>query len=497
VNGFFATYFGTPIICQGIFGPIGDGVTTAQCNVAPTIFQMSWNFKLFLGFLLDNVSFFGSRRKGWLLFGWTGGLAMLAFNAIMVDTYIKNKAFNSYLYSMMAMCCFYTFSDVAGDGLVIELSKFEPDDQRGYIMTTCQMIRFTAMVSVTVFGLLFMSGESYQAVDSADALVLPFELPFSVIHWCIFAFALPSYAIMWIYLKDPPLAEDDAHGVRGCGGMCMSLGRCWQALQSYAMFMLLVQALGLMALAAMLNPAVQLIAMIAEPSAFQNALGASIGNGLFVFGVFLFRKYLITKNWRITLVFTYGALAVAVTFGIMIIHNTFGFAQNGYFYMAQNALPQMIQGLSQVLSCLAVIEISPPGLEATIYELLISCMNGATSLGVALQTALAAPFNLDRIDAVSWSDNHCSSQNGTWGDHPEPACKGFVRDMTNASIMTMAINITSICVFVWFMPRNAAQCREWAAKKSWTIPSVGLLNAAIFIVPFVYANIQVIVDLQG
>lgn len=279
--------------------------------------------------------------------------------------------------------------------------------------------------------------------------------------------------------------------------MGIALGRCWKALQSYAMFMLLVQSIGLLAFAAMLNPALQLVAMIAEPSAFQNALGASLGNGLFVIGVFLFRKYLLTKNWRITLVFTYGGLAASVIFAIMIIHNTFGFSQNGWFYMAQNSLPQIIQGLCQVLSCLAVIEISPPGLEATIYELLISSMNGATTLGVAIQSAFAAPFNLDSISATTWADHHCSSSNSSWGDHPDAICHTYTREMTNASIMTICVNVGSILAFVWFMPRNAAHCREWAAKASWQNWKVGLLNFAIFFFPFVYANIQVVLDLQG
>jgi len=378
------------------------------------------------------------------------------------------------------------------------VSKFEPEDQRGYILTTCQMIRFTAMLSSTVFGLIFMSGKDYQMAGDTDVFELPFELPFNVIHWCLLAAALPSYVIMWVYLKDPPVAEDDDHhGVRGFSGMGVALGRCWQAMQSYAVFMLLVQVLGLLALAGMQNPALQPIAMVAEPSSFQNSLGASIGNGLFVGGVWLFRKYLLKKNWRYTLVFTYGLLGMCVIFGIMIIHNTFGFAQNGWFYMFQNAVPQLIQGLSQVLSCLAVIEISPPGLEATIYELLISSMNGATTLGVALQSAFAGPFDLNDISGTLWAENHCAANNGTWSVNPSPICSTWSRNMTNASYMTICINLGSVCCFVWFMPRNAAHCREWAAKTSWQNWKVGIMNSLIFFVPFVYANIQVVLDLQG
>ena len=37
------------------------------------------------------------------------------------------------------MCFFYIFSDVAGDGMTIELSKLEPPETRGYIITTGQI----------------------------------------------------------------------------------------------------------------------------------------------------------------------------------------------------------------------------------------------------------------------------------------------------------------------------------------------------------------------
>merc|ERR1711957_9169 len=79
------------------------------------------------------------------------------------------------------------------------------------------------------------------------------------------------------------------------------------------------------------------------------------------------------------------------------------------FYMFQSAMPAFVQGLSQVLSCLAVVEISPPGLEATIYEMLISAMNGANALSAAIQSSLVGAFNLDDITAPNWIDNHGSS----------------------------------------------------------------------------------------
>jgi hypothetical protein len=107
VGDFFVTFLAAPTLCQYVFGPMGnapgDHTTLGQCNVAPSVFQVSWNFKLFFGFFLDLVPFFKSRRKGWILFGWTGGLAMLAVNAFMVDSYVENHQFETYVQSLMLM----------------------------------------------------------------------------------------------------------------------------------------------------------------------------------------------------------------------------------------------------------------------------------------------------------------------------------------------------------------------------------------------------------
>jgi hypothetical protein len=124
-------------------------------------------------------------------------------------------------------------------------------------------------------------------------------------------------------------------------------------------------------------------------------------------------------------------------------------------------------------------------------------MNGAASLGVVFQSAFAAPFHLDEISGPEWAEHHCSKRNGTWGDNPDPICSTYERNMTNASWMTIVVNLTSVAAFVWFMPRNAAHCREWAAKTSWQNWKVGLLNSLIFIVPFIYANVEMVRDLQG
>lgn len=481
---FFVTFLAAPTLCQYVFGPMGnepgDHTTVGQCNVAPSVFQMSWNFKLFFGFFLDIVPFFKSRRKGWILFGWTGGLAMLGINALFVDYFVENHQFDMFLYSLMLMCFFYTFSDVAADGMLVELSKLEPESQKGTIMTNSQMCRFTMMMVSTAFGTLAMSGPSYQppGKPAPGALVLPFELPLSGVLWMIFAIAVPFYVGMWIWLRDPPIPEE--HQGKGKCEIAKEAGKhVWTAMKSFAVFMLLLQCYGIQALANLMNPANQAIASISKPTTIQTGIGAVIGNLSLVLGIWIFKRFFLKTNWRSTLFMSEFFLALASALGLMSIYDTWGISRNGWFYMFSANLPSLIQGIGRVVSSLAIVEISPRGLEATIYELLVSANNGAISLNTALQSIFAAPFKLEDISSV------------TWEAHPEMV-PTYQNRLMLATVFSLIVNISGAAVFMWCLPKDPEQCRAWAQKKSWHKNWAAALNLVIFAVPFVYANYTVL-----
>merc|ERR1719401_660540 len=98
-------------------------------------------------------------------------------------------------------------------------------------------------------------------------------------------------------------------------------------------------------------------------------------------------------------------LAVASTLQLMSIYDTWGISRNGWFLMLSSNLPSFIQGIGRVVSSFAIVEISPKGLEATVYELIVSANNGAISMNTALQTLFATPFQLDDVNGESWDKN--------------------------------------------------------------------------------------------
>merc|ERR1712066_126871 len=160
---------------------------------------------------------------------------------------------------------------------------------------------------------------------------------------------------------------------------------------------------------------------------------------------------------------------------LMSIYDTWGISRNGWFFMLSSNLPAFIQGIGRVVSSFAIVEISPKGLEATVYELLISANNGAISMNTALMTVFAAPFELDDVNSKSWDA------------HPEMV-PTYQSRMMWSTIFSLIVNVCGALIFMWCLPRNAEQCKAWAGKKSWHRNSVAALNCLVFLLPFAYAN---------
>merc|ERR1712046_396537 len=81
-----------------------------------------------------------------------------------------------------------------------------------------------------------------------------------------------------------------------------------------------------------------------------------------------------------------------------MIFNVGGFGQRGWFYAFGNNIMLLIQGVQQVLSSLSVIEISPAGFEASIYEFLISVGNSGISLNGNIMNFMLPVFKLNGIE---------------------------------------------------------------------------------------------------
>merc|ERR1711964_308355 len=82
-------------------------------------------------------------------------------------------------------------------------------------------------------------------------------------------------------------------------------------------------------------------------------------------GIYLFKRYLININWRFTQMWTVFVMAGMNLMWLIPILLRGSVARNPWLCVGIDCSEQFIQGITQVMLSMAVIELAPPGLEAT------------------------------------------------------------------------------------------------------------------------------------
>merc|ERR1712137_1141431 len=428
-------------------------------------YTLPWNLKLYMALFMESVSpmiarrfpVFG-RRKGWIIGGWVLSMGMLAVMGFLAPNLAKQdaKGFGPYSFLLMGVCLAFMFCDVSGDGMSMELSKFEPVEHRGYILASGQLYRFIANFLSTGLG-FFINGKYYNN-DPNDAF--GFEISFAWIHIVLICLVVPFFCAMVYLLKDPPPPRkshdetlNEAHGVRGV----------WKVVQSYAVFMLILNNLFNITFAGFANPATAAIQDITSVSTLMALTGNMVGMGLFSIGVCIFRNYFMNVNWRYTLLWTNCFNVVNIALFFPMIYNWAG-AQNGWFVSIAPSILQIIVGIAQVLTSLAVVEISPPGMEATVYEFLTQVHNAAITLNTI--------FSSDLIEALDI---------GGFNDKTEYLQKQeyYNRQMDTGTLIAIGICGLGIVLASLTLPKDKATCHTWLNKQGWNNPWVGAFNLVL------------------
>lgn len=343
----------------------------------------------------------------------------------------------------------------------MELSKFESQETRGHILASGQLYRFIANMLSNALGFL-INGPSYNRNPDEG---FSFEVSFAMIHVILLCLVVPFFIAICILLKDPPppssrRSEDEtpnSHGLRGV----------WKVVQSFAVFMLILNNLTNITMAGCANPATNAITDITEATTLMTLTANVFGMGLFSIGVFLFRKYFMNVNWRFTLFWTNCFNVVNMALFFPMIHN-WGGAQNGWFSSLAPVILNIIPGIAQVLTSLAVVEISPPGMEATVYEFLTTVHNAAMTLNTVIKSDMQSWLGLDGIHGpISYMQDQSF----------------YNRQMDIGTWCAMAIVAVGIALASVTLPKDKATCHAWLNKSSWHNAVVGCVNLAMALIP--------------
>jgi len=473
INGCLAHTIAKPICLYVFDGVANDKVTYAQCNMGASLLQMPWSFKIFYAFLVDRVKVFGTRRYWWIVGGWFVALCMLAVVAASVGGMADAQDFSSYMFLAMGMCVFYMFADVAADGLTVELSRLEPPESRGYILTTGQMVRFGSTGFVLMLNALLTNGPQMYPPSMTSSTLFSWGLNISQLHWLLLILAAPLFVTMAMCLQDAPPSDEHVGGVKE------GLSNMWMTLQSKAMLMMVIFSVGFIAIAGLGNAASSSISSIVVPSPLLLSTSGLLGQMLFILGVWIFRRFFMTTNWRFTCCWTSMLQQFETVFTMAIIYDFAGIGQSGAFYCFGDCIMNIVFGIAQVVSSLATIEIARPGLEATTYETLVTIHNCALAFNTNIANTFLPLFNLNDITNESYHNAL---------EHDLAKRDMYNTDLRNCTLVTAALQLGGTLLFMWFLPANKDMCAKWKGDVRFHKSSIAAICFAIAVFVFLYST---------
>ena len=190
-------------------------VTAAQVIALP------WSFKFLFGVLNDCKPLFGYRRLSYMTLGWSiCGVALGVLANTKMPHPGEKDAAGRFAVRMAMAAVGYVISDVAADGLLVQLAKKESLSTRGTLQTNVYLVRTLGSIVASVFIGLCMNGHEYNGSFG-------FSLTFSQVCAIMSLPAIAMAPISWIYIPDVP-AEASAYAPTfGSAGSCSPAKLCF------------------------------------------------------------------------------------------------------------------------------------------------------------------------------------------------------------------------------------------------------------------------------
>jgi len=169
---------------------------------------------------------------------------------------------------------------------------------------------------------------------------------------------------------------------------------------------------------------------------------------------------------------TYIVAAILQLLELLIVYKGLQMSASlvGWFYVVQQDLPSLMQAISFCLVQITVSEFAPPGMEASLYEFLLTATNISITVGDICTTMMQDWLGLTTLSGESFRDAFANDLS---------KYHEYQNSMTIGLVATAVVSIVSAVAFSYCMPKNPEQCREWASWKQWQVPTTSAANFGI------------------
>ncbi|KAF4320672.1 hypothetical protein BBO99_00001279 [Phytophthora kernoviae] len=389
-----------------------------QVSAAATVVRLPWSYKTLFGLLSDHVPLAGYRRKSYMLIGWAvsiAALAVLAYNPIAPPYYkageiqrtrevnlrvVENAdaaaSGGQYLIRLLVVCAGYVMTDVACDGIMVEIARLEPMETRGETQATIYMVRYMASLAAGIIAALCFNGEVYGGSFSWS--VTP-----NNVFWGCAAVAMLGCCGTVLFLDETCAVPNNKNSKATPVPPVLEM---WRILQQRAVWQLIAFHFGHSFLSSV---SISDLAAIQEfwvgVTPLNSSLAGCVSTALVVFATFLMREYFLNTSWR-WIMLTCSFFTTVVFFGVNLV-TTFDIIRNEWFYLGGPQLAAIPEGMRSVVAGFVTVEIAESGFESATYALLTTAHNLAWPFAQSVTNLVDAYFDVSD-DAIASDTRHCT-----------------------------------------------------------------------------------------
>ncbi|KAI9994861.1 hypothetical protein PInf_011699 [Phytophthora infestans] len=396
-----------------------------QVSAAAAVVQLPWSYKTLFGLLSDHVPIAGYRRKSYMLIGWAisiAALVVLAYHPIEAPFYkageiqrtreinlrvVENEdaaaSGGQYLLRLLVVCAGYVMTDVACDGVMVEMAQLEPIEIRGQAQATIYMVRYSANLVAGLVAALCFNGKVYGGTFSWT--VAP-----NSVFWGCAAVALLGCCGTMLFLDEARAGS--SHTSKSKPIPATPMREMWRILQQRAIWQLVafhfwhsfLTSVSFSDLAA-----IQEFWVGVTP--LNNSLAGCVSTALVVFATFLMREYFLNASWR-WIMLTCSFFTTVVFVGVNVV-TTFNIVRSQWFYLGGPQLAAIPEGMRAVVAGFVTVEIAEQGFEGATYALLTTVHNLAWPFAQSVTNIVDACFDVsDKTIAsdtphVRWQVAYC------------------------------------------------------------------------------------------
>ena len=411
------------------------------CQGLPTFVRLPWNFKFLYGAITDSVPLFGSQRKSYMCIGW--GLTVAA--AAVIGAFGDDLELSQFALLCVVIEGSFIVADVAADAVMVSLSKREPDETRGTLLSNAYTTRFAFTVLSALITAFCFNGPETQG---------SFSWGLSVGQLFMVAAALPA-ALM---LPTLPFLRDETKPVRK--PICRQFREFYDVLHQPAAARFGLASFLLASISLVVNNAApNSYAKWFEMSALQNGIDNVTSNLLMALCIYYFRRNWLGISWRKG--YATGTLLMQLLSLVYIVTVYCSWARNGWWIVFVDQDSELAYSITYFLGIVIVPEITTPGLEGITYGAMTTLHNCGNAVSNVISNNLLPIYNVTN-DAIA-----ADTSEVRW-------------NLTKLTFITTGIGLSSLI----FIPLVPDQKEDVQRMKTHLPRSKTLANLCMFCIVF-------------